>query len=172
MKGEKLERGQSLTSRNGAYTLTLQIRQPGARGGRRRRMGDGHQRSDAERLECKGRHCVLYTSDKPICRHPYKAPGGRLLVAGDVLVVTVCQIGLSTCRARSCRPLATSRLLASDRCARRPSGRRRPSTMLPSSCNVNVYAPLREFSDCRVRALALHHLSVMSWPFRLIRLSY
>ena len=24
MKGEKLERGQSLTSRNGAYTLTLQ----------------------------------------------------------------------------------------------------------------------------------------------------
>ena len=46
MNGEKLQRGQSLTSKNGAYTLTLQddgnLVLTGARPGG---VGDGHRRA-------------------------------------------------------------------------------------------------------------------------------
>jgi hypothetical protein len=56
MNGEKLERGQSLTSRNGAYTLTLQ--------------DDGN--------------LVLYTSDKPVWHTDTKgAKDVRLLLQDD-----------------------------------------------------------------------------------------
>src|SRR5215203_421030 len=56
MNGEKLERGQSLTSRNEAYTLTLQ--------------DDGN--------------CVLYTPDKPVWHTDTKgAKDVRLLLQDD-----------------------------------------------------------------------------------------
>ena len=68
MNGEKLERGQSLTSRNGAYTLTLQddgnlvLAAQGEAVWATDTNGKG-----AERLEVqKDGNCVLYTSDKPI----------------------------------------------------------------------------------------------------------
>lgn len=68
INGEKLERGQSLTSRNGAYTLTLQgdgnlvLAAQGAAV-----WATGTNGQDAERLEVQqDGNCVLYTSDKPI----------------------------------------------------------------------------------------------------------
>jgi LysM repeat protein len=66
--GEKLERGQSLTSRNGAYTLTLQDDGNlvlAARGEAVWATGTNGQ--GAERLEVqKDGNVVLYTSEKPI----------------------------------------------------------------------------------------------------------
>jgi len=86
MNGEKLERGQSLTSRNGAYTLTLQ--DDGnlvlcARGDAVWATGTNGQ--NAERLEVqKDGNCVLYTPDKPIWHTDTKgAKDVRLLLQDD-----------------------------------------------------------------------------------------
>jgi hypothetical protein len=68
MNGEKLERGQALTSRNGAYTLTLQDDGNlvlAARGEAVWATGTNGQ--DVERLEVQeDGNCVLYTADKPV----------------------------------------------------------------------------------------------------------
>ena len=86
MNGEKLERGQSLTSRNGAYTLTLQ--DDGnlvlAAGGQAV-WATGTNGQDAERLEVqKDGNCVLYTPDKPIWHTDTKgAKDVRLLLQDD-----------------------------------------------------------------------------------------
>ena len=86
MKGEKLERGQALTSRNGAYTLTLQddgnlvLAAAGAAV-----WATGTNGQDAERLEVQeDGNCVLYTSDKPIWHTDTKgAKDVRLLLQDD-----------------------------------------------------------------------------------------
>ena len=68
MKGEKLERGQALTSRNGAYTLTLQddgnlVLSAGGQAV----WATAINGQNAERLEVqKDGNWVLYTPDKPI----------------------------------------------------------------------------------------------------------
>jgi nucleoid-associated protein YgaU len=86
MKGEKLERGQSLTSRNGAYTLTLQ--DDGnlviAAGGEAVWATDTNGQ-DAERLDVQeDGNCVLYTSDTPIWHTDTKgAKDVRLLLQDD-----------------------------------------------------------------------------------------
>jgi LysM repeat protein len=88
--GEKLERGQSLTSRNGAYTLSLQddgnlVLYSG---------GDavwstGTNGQDAQRLEVqKDGNVVLYTSDKPIWHTDTEgAKDVRLILQDDRNVV-------------------------------------------------------------------------------------
>ena len=86
MKGEKLERGQSLTSRNGAYTLTLQ--DDGnlvLSGGGQAVWATGTNGQDAERLEVQeDGNCVLYTADKPIWHTDTKgAKDVRLLLQDD-----------------------------------------------------------------------------------------
>jgi hypothetical protein len=86
MNGEKLERGQSLTSRNGAYTLTLQddgnlvLAASG-----QAVWATGTNGQNAERLEVqKDGNCVLYTSDKPIWHTDTKgAKDVRLLLQDD-----------------------------------------------------------------------------------------
>ncbi|MDT5181867.1 MAG: hypothetical protein QOI29_25 [Mycobacterium sp.] len=86
MNGDKLERGQSLTSRNGAYTLTLQ--DDGnlvlAAGGEAV-WATGTNGQDVERLEVqKDGNCVLYTSDKPVWHTDTKgAKDVRLLLQDD-----------------------------------------------------------------------------------------
>jgi LysM repeat protein len=86
MNGEKLERGQSLTSRNGAYTLTLQ--DDGnlvlAAGGQAV-WATGTNGQNAERLEVqKDGNCVLYTPDKPIWHTDTKgAKDVRVLLQDD-----------------------------------------------------------------------------------------
>ena len=97
MNGEKLERGQSLTSRNGAYTLTLQddgnlalmdltpaealVRDAGGEAV----WATGTNGQNAERLEVqKDGNCVLYTPDKPIWHTDTKgAKDVRLLLQDD-----------------------------------------------------------------------------------------
>jgi nucleoid-associated protein YgaU len=86
MNGEKLERGQSLTSRNGAYTLTLQDDGNlvlAARGDAVWATGTNGQ--DVERLEVqKDGNCVLYTSHKPVWHTDTKgAKDVRLLLQDD-----------------------------------------------------------------------------------------
>jgi nucleoid-associated protein YgaU len=86
MKGEKLERGQALTSRNGAYTLTLQDDGNlvlAARGDAVWATDTNGQ--DAERLEVQeDGNCALYTSDKPIWHTDTKgAKDVRLLLQDD-----------------------------------------------------------------------------------------
>jgi LysM domain len=86
MNGEKLERGQSLTSRNGAYTLTLQ--DDGnlvLYGGGQAVWATGTNGQNAERLEVqKDGNCVLYTPDKPIWHTDTKgAKDVRLLLQDD-----------------------------------------------------------------------------------------
>ena len=68
MNGEKLERGQSLTSRNGAYTLTLQDDGNLVLAAQGQAVwATGTNGQDAQRLEVQeDGNCVLYTSDKPI----------------------------------------------------------------------------------------------------------
>jgi nucleoid-associated protein YgaU len=86
MKGEKLERGQSLTSRNGAYTLTLQDDGNLVLGaGSEAVWATGTNGQDAERLEVQeDGNCVLYTSDKPIWHTDTKgAKDVRLLLQDD-----------------------------------------------------------------------------------------
>jgi hypothetical protein len=86
MNGEKLERGQSLTSRNGAYTLTLQddgnlVLDAGGEAV----WATGTDGQDVERLEVqKDGNCVLYTSDKPVWHTDTKgAKDVRLLLQDD-----------------------------------------------------------------------------------------
>ena len=86
MNGEKLERGQSLTSRNGAYTLTLQ--DDGNLvlcAGGEAVWATGTNGQNAERLEVqKDGNCVLYTPDKPIWHTDTKgAKDVRLLLQDD-----------------------------------------------------------------------------------------
>ena len=86
MNGEKLEYRQSLTSRNGAYTLTLQHDGNlvlAARGQAVWATGtNGH---NVERLEVqKDGNCVLYTPDKPVWHTDTKgAKDVRLLLQDD-----------------------------------------------------------------------------------------
>jgi hypothetical protein len=86
MNGEKLEYGQSLTSRNGAYTLTLQHDGNlvlAARGQAVWATGtNGH---NVERLEVqKDGNCLLYTPDKPVWHTDTKgAKDVRLLLQDD-----------------------------------------------------------------------------------------
>jgi LysM domain len=85
-KGEKLERGQSLTSRNGAYTLTLQ--DDGnlvlAAGGEAV-WTTGTNGQDVVRAEVqKDGNFVLYTPDKPVWHTDTKgAKDVRLLLQDD-----------------------------------------------------------------------------------------
>ena len=86
MNGEKLERGQSLTSRNAAYTLTLQDDGNlvlAARGHAVWATGTNGQ--NVERLEVqKDGTCVLYTPDKPVWHTDTKgAKDVRLLLQDD-----------------------------------------------------------------------------------------
>jgi hypothetical protein len=86
MNGEKLERGQALTSRNGAYTLTLQDDGNlvlAARGEAVWATGTNGQ--DVEHLEVqKDGNCVLYTADKPVWHTDTKgAKDVRLLLQDD-----------------------------------------------------------------------------------------
>src|ERR1700754_3665067 len=86
MKGEKLERGQALTSRNGAYTLTLQDDGNlvlAARGEAVWATGTNGQ--DAQHLDVQeDGNCVLYTSDKPIWHTDTKgAKDVRFLLQDD-----------------------------------------------------------------------------------------
>jgi len=86
MNGEKLERGQSLTSRNGAYTLTLQddgnlvLAAAG-----QAVWATGTNGENVERLEVqKDGNCVLYTPDKPVWHTDTKgAKDVRLLLQDD-----------------------------------------------------------------------------------------
>ncbi len=85
-KGEKLVRGQSLTSKNGAYTLTLQddgnlvLTAGGAAV-----WATGTDGQNAERLEVqKDGNTVLYTPDKPIWHTDTKgAKDVRLILQDD-----------------------------------------------------------------------------------------
>jgi LysM domain len=86
MNGEKLGRGQALTSRNGAYTLTLQDDGNlvlAAQGEAVWATGTNGQ--DVERLEVqKDGNCVLYTSNKPVWHTDTKgAKDVRLLLQDD-----------------------------------------------------------------------------------------
>jgi hypothetical protein len=86
MNGEKLERGQALTSRNGAYTLTLQDDGNLVLAARGEAVwATGTNGKDAERLEVqKDGNCVLYTSDAPIWHTDTKgAKDVRLLLQDD-----------------------------------------------------------------------------------------
>jgi LysM domain len=86
MNGEKLQRGQSLTSSNGAYTLTLQddgnlVLSAGGQAV----WATATNGQNAERLEVqKDGNCVLYTPDKPIWHTDTKgAKDVRLLLQDD-----------------------------------------------------------------------------------------
>src|SRR5258707_14999084 len=86
MNGEKLERGQSLTSRNGAYTLMLQDDGNLVLGaGGEAVWATGTNGQDVERLEVqKDGNCVLYTSEKPEWHTDTKgAKDVRLLLQDD-----------------------------------------------------------------------------------------
>ena len=84
-EGEKLQRGESLTSRNGAYTLTLQDDGNlvlAAQGEAVWATGTNGQ--DAERLEVqKDGNTVLYTPDKPIWHTDTKGAKDVRLVLQD-----------------------------------------------------------------------------------------
>jgi hypothetical protein len=86
MNGEKLERGQSLTSRNGAYTLTLQDDGNLVLAARGQAVwATDTNGQDVERLEVqKDGNCVLYTPDKPVWHTDTKgAKDVRLLLQDD-----------------------------------------------------------------------------------------
>jgi nucleoid-associated protein YgaU len=86
MNGEKLERGQALTSRNGAYTLTLQDDGNLVLAARGKAVwATGTNGQDVERLEVqKDGNCVLYTADKPVWHTDTKgAKDVRLLLQDD-----------------------------------------------------------------------------------------
>ncbi len=86
LKGEKLERGQALTSRNGAYTLTLQddgnlvLAAQGAAVWATGTNGQGAEHLDVQ----EDGNCVLYTPDKPVWHTDTKgAKDVRLLLQDD-----------------------------------------------------------------------------------------
>jgi LysM domain len=84
--GEKLDRGQSLTSRNGAYTLTLQDDGNLVLAARGQAVwATDTNGQDVERLEVqKDGNCVLYTPDKPVWHTDTKgAKDVRLLLQDD-----------------------------------------------------------------------------------------
>ena len=86
MNGDKLERGQSLTSRNGAYTLTLQDDGNLVLAARGQAVwATGTNGQNVERLEVqKDGNCVLYTPDKPVWHTDTKgAKDVRLLLQDD-----------------------------------------------------------------------------------------
>jgi LysM repeat protein len=88
--GEKLERGQSLTSKNGAYTLTLQDDGNVVLAAEGQAVwATGTNGQDAERLEVqKDGNVVLYTPDKPIWHTDTKgAKDVRLILQDDRNVV-------------------------------------------------------------------------------------
>jgi LysM repeat protein len=86
LKGEKLERGQALTSRNGAYTLTLQDDGNlvlAARGEAVWATGTNGQGAEHLDVQEDG-NCVLYTPDKPVWHTDTKgAKDVRLLLQDD-----------------------------------------------------------------------------------------
>ena len=85
-EGEKLLKGNSLTSRNGAYTLTLQDDGNLVLAARGQAVwSTGTNGQDAERLEVqKDGNVVLYTSDKPIWHTDTKgAKDVRLILQDD-----------------------------------------------------------------------------------------
>lgn len=85
-KGEKLDRGQSLASRNGAYTLTLQDDGNLVLAAQGQAVwATGTNGRDAERLEVqKDGNVVLYTPDKPIWHTDTKgAKDVRLILQDD-----------------------------------------------------------------------------------------
>ena len=86
MNGDKLERGQSLTSRNGAYTLTLQDDGNLVLAARGQAVwATGTNGQNVERLEVqKDGNCVLYTPGKPVWHTDTKgAKDVRLLLQDD-----------------------------------------------------------------------------------------
>jgi LysM domain len=86
MNGDKIERGQSLTSRNGAYTLTLQDDGNLVLAARGQAVwATGTNGQNVERLEVqKDGNCVLYTPDKPVWHTDTKgAKDVRLLLQDD-----------------------------------------------------------------------------------------
>jgi hypothetical protein len=86
LNGEKLERGQSLTSRNGAYTLTVQDDGNLVLAARGQAVwATGTEGRNVERLEVqKDGNCVLYTADKPVWDTDTKgAKDVRLLLQDD-----------------------------------------------------------------------------------------
>ena len=86
MNGDKIERGQSLTSRNGAYTLTLQDDGNLVLAARGQAVwATGTNGQNVERLEeQKDGNCVLYTTDKPVWHTDTKgAKDVRLLLQDD-----------------------------------------------------------------------------------------
>ena len=90
MNGDKLERGQSLTSRNGAYTLTLQADGNLVLAARGQAVwATGTNGQNVERLEVqKDGNCVLYTPDKPVWHTDTKgAKDVRLLLQDDCNLV-------------------------------------------------------------------------------------
>jgi hypothetical protein len=85
-KGEKLERGQSLTSRNGAYTLTLQDDGNLVLAAQGQAVwATGTNGQDAEHLDVQeDGNVALYTSDKPIWHTDTKgAKDIRLILQDD-----------------------------------------------------------------------------------------
>jgi LysM repeat protein len=85
MNGEKLERGQSLTSRNAAYTLTLQDDGNLVLAARGQAVwATGTNGENAERLEVQeDGNVVLYTPDKPIWHTDTKGAKDIKLVLQD-----------------------------------------------------------------------------------------
>ena len=85
MNGEKLERGQSLTSRNAAYTLTLQDDGNLVLAARGQAVwATGTNGQNVERLEVqKDGNCVLYTPDKPVWHTDTKGAKDVRLVLQD-----------------------------------------------------------------------------------------
>jgi nucleoid-associated protein YgaU len=84
-EGQKLEKGGSLTSNNGAYTLTLQDDGNLVLAARGQSVwATGTEGKNVERLEVqKDGNCVLYTSDKPVWHTDTKGKKDVKLVLQD-----------------------------------------------------------------------------------------
>ena len=95
-EGQKLEKGGSLTSNNGAYTLTLQDDGNLVLAARGQAVwATGTNGQNAERLEVqKDGNCVLYTPDKPVWHTDTKgAKDVRLVLQDDRNVVLYAKDG-------------------------------------------------------------------------------